>query len=352
MAWWPSWGRRAERRESFTDLLVAAAVERASGKTDARIGATGALQAASGMVSRAFAAATVEAPGNLAAAVSPFVRSQIARALMRTGEHVAMIDVDPEGIVSLRPASHWDVQGDIDPASWVYRVTMAGPSVTRTRYVPAAGVVHCRAETDAREPWRGIGPLQSASLAGRLSAETLASLTDQERSPRGGLLPLPVDGEDPTVAALKTDIRNLSGQIAFVESTQTMHGGAPGSAPRGDWDVKRIGADPPRAEVELLTQAGLEVVNACGAAGLFEGGDGTAAREAYRRWMHSTVQPLGALVSAELSEKLDAPISLDFGPLMASDLAGKARGFQSLVGGGMDVERAAGLAGLVTGGDE
>ncbi|MCY4511315.1 MAG: hypothetical protein OXG35_30780 [Acidobacteria bacterium] len=37
--------------------------------------------------------------------------------------------------------------------------------------------------------------------------------------------------------------------------------------------------------------------------------------------------------------------------LFAADLAGRARAFQSMVGGGMDPGKAAGLAGLMTGDD-
>ena len=208
--------------------------------------------------------------------------------------------------------------------------------------------MHPRFEVDPDRPWRGVGPLQSAALAGRLSAETAAALADGESGPRGGLLPLPVDGADPTVTALKADVRNLAGKVAFVESVKTMHPGAAGSAPVGDWKVNRIGANPPAAEVELLTAASLEVYGACGVpAALFQSGEGTAQREAFRRLMHSTIQPLGKLVSAELSEKLEADVRLSFDGLFAADLSGRARAFQSMVGGGMDVAKAAGLAGLM-----
>ena len=178
--------------------------------------------------------------------------------------------------------------------------------------VPSDGLIHCRYETDPDRPWKGIGPLQSASLAGRLSAETASALADGESGPRGNLLPLPVDGSDPSVAALKADMRTLGGRLAFVESVRSMHAGAAGNAPSGDWQTKRIGADPPSAEVELLTRSGLEVVNACGASGLFSAGDGSGQRESYRRWLHGTVAPLGRLVSLEFSTKLEADITLNF----------------------------------------
>ena len=59
------------------------------------------------------------------------------------------------------------------------------------------------------------------------------------------------------------------------------------------------------------------------------------------------MQPLGRLLAGELSSKLEVDIGLDFPGLYAHDLAGRARAFQSMVGGGMDPAKAAGLSGLM-----
>ena len=349
MNWWP-WGKSEIRESSFTDALVQQIVAHAGGGTTARATATGALEAAAGMVARCFAVATVDGPAPLVAAVTPAVLSAIGRALIRKGELVLAIDVDMDGLARLLPAADWDVTGYYDPSTWAYRVNLAGPSRYTTRAsLPAAAVVHPRYQVDPERPWRGVGPLQSAALAGRLSAETVAALADAESGPRGSVLPLPVDGEDPTVATLKSDIRNLAGKIAFVESVRTMHPGAAANAPRDDWQAKRLGANPPASEVELLNASTVEVLNACGVPpSLFSlRGDGTAQRESFRRLLHSTIQPLARILAAELSEKLEAPIGLNFDALFAADLSGRARAFQSMVGGGMDVAKAAGLAGLM-----
>ena len=349
MNWWP-WGKSEIRESSFTDALVQQIVAHAGGGTTARATATGALEAAAGMVARCFAVATVDGPAPLVAAVTPAVLSTIGRALIRKGELVLAIDVDMDGLARLLPAADWDVTGYYDPSTWAYRVNLAGPSRYTTRAsLPAAAVVHPRYQVDPERPWRGVGPLQSAALAGRLSAETVAALADAESGPRGSVLPLPVDGEDPTVATLKSDIRTLAGKIAFVESVRTMHPGAAANAPRDDWQAKRLGANPPASEVELLNASTVEVLNACGVPpSLFSlRGDGTAQRESFRRLLHSTIQPLARILAAELSEKLEAPIGLNFDALFAADLSGRARAFQSMVGAGMDVAKAAGLAGLM-----
>ena len=52
-------------------------------------------------------------------------------------------------------------------------------------------------------------------------------------------------------------------------------------------------------------------------------------------------EPLAGLLVAELSGKLEAEISLSFKGRFAADLAGRARAFQSMVGAGMDLAKAA-----------
>ena len=61
----------------------------------------------------------------------------------------------------------------------------------------------------------------------------------------------------------------------------------------------------------------------------------------------SPTLPYLCTLAAELSAKLEAEISLSFKGRLAADLAGRARAFQSMVGAGMDLAKAAGLAGLM-----
>lgn len=90
-----------------------------------------------------------------------------------------------------------------------------------------------------------------------------------------------------------------------------------------------------------------EILSACGVSPSLFSETGTAAREAWRQLLFGVIQPLGKLIESELSEKLEATINFDFSELRASDLQGRARAFQSLVGGGMAVEKAASLSGLL-----
>ena len=97
-----------------------------------------------------------------------------------------------------------------------------------------------------------------------------------------------------------------------------------------------------------MGQGFTEILAACGIPpGMFQKMGDSGQREAYRRWVVLVVQPLARLLQSELSSKLEAGIGIDLGGLYAHDLAGRARAFQSMVGGGMDVSKAAGLAGLM-----
>ena len=346
---WPFKQQRETRDSSYTDSIVALIAEQASGATLAKPAATGALEASASIIARCFAVADVSGPDRYREALGPSVLSMIGRSLIRRGEIVFAIEVRGGRLVLL-PASSWDVTGDVDPESWTYRLTLGGPSrLTTLDPVPSGSMIHVRYQSDPEQPWRGISPLSSAALAGRLSAETMMALADEASGPRGMLLPIPTDGNDPTTTTLKSDLKTLRGKVALVESTSSGWA-ADGAAqrPRGDWESRRMGAAPGAALIAQAEMASREVYSACGIPlSVVTEAEGTGQREGYRRLMHSTIAPLGRIVSEELSNKFETDISLSFESLFSADLAGRARAFQSLVGGGMDVAKAAALAGLM-----
>ena len=111
-----------------------------------------------------------------------------------------------------------------------------------------------------------------------------------------------------------------------------------------DWMTRRIGANPPESMIGLRRDVQASILAACGCPGsLLERSDGTLAREEMRRFLHSTISPEARIVADELAVKLDTPgLAFDFSNLFASDLSGRARSFQSMVGGGMDVGKGGG----------
>ena len=169
---------------------------------------------------RAFAAAEVVAPEPVRSALCPLTRSLIGRALVRSGECVLWADMSGPRLAFRAVADH-DITGSYNPDSWMYRLNLPGPSDTDTKLVPGHQVLHPRYQVDPERPWRGVGPIESAAIAGRLSAELAAALADEASGTRGHVLPIPVDGEDPTVQKLKADLHTLRGNTALVESQST-----------------------------------------------------------------------------------------------------------------------------------
>ncbi len=230
-----------------------------------------------------------------------------------------------------------------------YRVTVGGPSRTLTYSLSPDEVVHVRYAADPERPWRGNSPLQVAALAGRLSAETVNALADEASGPRGRLLGIPADGDDATVVNLKADIAEARGRVALIESGDWNNTGSA----MMDLDSKRFGAEPPAALVELAELASREVYSACGLSpSLFQVGPAAALREAWRLALFGLVAPLGRLVPGRAKGiKLDGGITLSWQELRASDLAGRARAFQSLVNGGKSVQDSTAIAGLMVNDD-
>ena len=345
------WQRRETRADSsYTDALIASITASAAGQSTAFPTATAALESCAGFVGRAFASAEIAAPPMLADALDPSCMSLIGRALIRRGEVVLLIRTDG-GTLRLLPCENHDVDGGPDPATWRYRCSVGGPERTLTfDHVPAEGVIHISYARDPERPWRGYGPLQVAQLAGRLSAETVAALADEASGPRGSFLSVPVDGADPTVAGMKADIPTAKGRMLLGQGGDWDAGASGG---RAMWESKRFGADPPAGLVQLLERSHDEVVGACGLTGLFSPRvDGSGRREAYRQALHSVIAPLGRVVAHELSLKLEADINLDWAELRAGDISGRARAFQSLVGGGMDMTAAAAASGILMPGSD
>ncbi len=332
-----------EERESapFSDGLSELLVDLAGGTAKADPSALAALEAATALYAGAFAGAEVSGP--MAETVTAPVRALLARDLIRRGESVYLVEVRANRI-ALLPAGAWDVRGEWREDSWWYRLDLFGPSGNVTRFVPGASVVHCRYAVDPARPWEGISPLGWARATGRLAANLEKRLGEEAGGTVAHLLPVP---HDDSLDDLKTDIKGAKGGTALVETTSAGWGEGKTSAPRRDYQPSRIGANPPAVLPSLRRDVFEAVLAACGVpVALVIEADGTSQREAFRRWLTTAARPLGDLVAAELSAKLEAPISFDFTGLYAHDLAGRAQAFQKLAAGGMDLSKALAISGL------
>ena len=342
---------RDDSGSGYSDALVSLIMAQARGNpahADVNIG--GALELAAGVVGRAFASAQVDTPNSaVASALNPLTLSHIGRALIRAGECVYAIDVS-NGNLALLPASNWDIEGAVQPESWVYRLDLGAPNGTAQIALPYQGVVHIRYAYSPERAWVGLSPLDIARQAGRLDAEINEALTDESSMPRGAILPLPEhlnDDDTDTTSKLEAALGSLAGRILITESMMTSTAGGYQEAPKDDWDIKRVGADFKEPMVRLRRDADELILGLCGVPIEFlKGADGSALREAYRRMLFGTIQPLGAIAAQELTEKLEAPISFTWNELRAADRASGARAYKALKEAGMPDDRALELSGL------
>ena len=341
MRWLP-WARPETRAAGgFTDSVTAALIAAAEGTGTAETLA--ATEQASGLIGRAFASADVE--GDDYGLVSALALEMIGREFTRSGESLHVIEVRG-GRGRLIPASSWDIVGGDDPLTWSYRATLGGPTTLRSFIVPATSVIHCRANVDPRAPWRGRSPLAIASSTANTAASAEGAANEEMKIKPTRLQPVP--GSPKQTEALAKLLAD--GGLVVTQSAQSDVAHIAGMEPSGRWAAQLIHPDLTLGHVNVRSEAAMAILSACGVppALVDSRTDGTSQRESFRRFLHSTVQPLARLAESELRVKLDAPdLSLSFDSLFAADLSGRARAFQSLVGGGMAVTEAAALSGLM-----
>ena len=354
---WP-WEKRPERRQAanYTEALINYLVQAAAG-TEADAGSTAAIESAAGSLSRSFAAAEVQGPEWVRRAATRRFMGQVGRSLIREGQSLHAIRTDAMGDPVLIPCSTYYFYGQPDPATWRVIATAYGPDDSMTWTLPFNSVVYVQWGTTPARPYIGAGPLGWARTTARLAGEADRSLADEMAGPLAQILAIPGDGgsggdADP-LKMLKADLAAARGSATLVETTSAGWGEGKDGAPRRDWRAERLGPAPPDALVNLRKDAFSAMLAAAGVPpALFDPrSDGTSQRESLRRFHMGTVLPLAEILADELTAKLETDVALTF-DTYALDLAGRAQSFAKLVQGGMSIERAAAVSGVLGVDDE
>ena len=336
----PFLSRKPEIRQAvYTDAIIQQILADARSTSDPSPLTSGPLEIAAGVISRAFASATIDG-----ASIPPLQIASIARQLITRGEAVSIYNG-----IELTEIGNWTIEGNVSPSTWRYKVDLDSPNGHGTTTVePYRRVVHARYSYDVPRPWIGVGPLQRAIVSGQLVANIENTLRNEAGGTVGYLLPIPTDGDDATVVKLKADINALKGRTAVVETTAAGWGEGRAAAPRQDYVPQRIGMNPPTTVPQIFAAVQSSILAICGVPiELVQIADGTGQREAWRRCLHGTIEPLARLIESELSRVYGRPVRMTFESLFASDIAGRARAFQSMVTGGMSIQDAANASGLV-----
>ena len=333
------------------DALVNALEAQAVGQSIGDPSAIAALETAVALYSRAFAAVRLSPA---VPALSPSCLALIGRNLIRRGgEDFHRIYVRG-GRVVLEPCGFAYPHGNgPDPMGWTYNVTLYGPTDSRHEWVPAASMLHTRYSVDPRA--RGSGRVR---YIGRIEPERSPAFSKPYSARKrdrvwANLLPVPSDGgdggDDDPLGAIESRSREPS-RAPLPSSRQSQAAGGEGkaAAPMNDYKAQRIGAAVPDSSVSLRSDTASVCFPACGVpVSLATDADGTSQREAWRRFVMGSVEPLLEMVGQEIEAKLETRVSFDLSRLWAHDLAGRASSFKAMVTGGMAIERAAALSGLL-----
>ena len=303
---WPFRKAEPEKRASYTDALVDAIVSAAGSHTPLNPTKTAAAEIAARAFGHAFAVAKVEPSTPELSALTPRIRYDIARELILRGESGHVIDVQ-NSRVRLRSAVYgFTVRGGPDEATWRYLVSLAAPTDQRARDYPGAAILHCRYSTDPAMPHIGIGPFGSASQSAKLATALESNIANEAAGPHGWLIPVPDEGTgDEDFDELETKLKQLRGRTALVSSAR--HDFGDGGAPqRSEYEPKRFGFAVPESTPPMRADA---IHSMLGAAGIppelwAVGTTATSRREAWRQFLHGSVQPLAEIVMVELRAKL------------------------------------------------
>ena len=330
----------------YTKDLVALLLSNAGGAS--LRGVPAAIEICAGFWGRAFATARVTPTNARTAGLNAVTLAAIGRRLLMRGQFVAELQVRA-GVVHLVEAQQWDVTGGSSPESWLWELTFDGPSRQDRRTLGASRVLNLVYATDPNRPWSGTGPINAAGITQGLLTHSETRLAQEANAAAGNIVPIPDTAQAGT---LQDDLRRADGRLLLVDSTADWGNGAE-NRPGGDWQPRRLGSNPPQGAIELRAAAERSILAAAGVpVSVLSESDGTKAREDFRRFLHSTMMPLGKLVASQLDRGLGVSgIAFDWRDLGAGDISGRARSFSQLVGAGMPMAEAAANTGILNGED-
>ena len=307
---------------------------------------TAALETAASMWANAFASASGPLPSDCLA--------WLGREIILRGQGVLLIDTSM-GRLRFIPVWYVDIEGNGSPfpEQWTYRCTVNSVDDSSYVRVRGDGVIHLCWATDPVRPWRGKPPWDTTTGATLGSVE--GRLRNEAKTPYGYVLPY----RDRRATASPTDLqaeeqsykfKDLQGRLITAAGTPDVGQSTPGN-PQHRFTPTRLGFNPPSELTSLRKDIERSVLSTCMIPeALYTDADGTAQREAYRRFVVMGVEGVLRRLSTELQAKLEltpAEAAFDVHALHGHDIAGRAKAFQTLVAGGKDPSEASMLAGLM-----
>ena len=334
------WLKRADRPEvrSYEDGVISQILAAAGGSSAPATSGTAAALAA-GWIGRVLSTVRLTPDAGALPFPSPSL-ADVGRDLVLSGQSLWLLD--PAGWRHCLPRP--EVRLAPDPKDWLYRVEFAGGG---SRMATGSNLAHFRWATDARDPARGLSPIDTP--AARFAARLEQALEGEASSSHGYVLGMPATAGG-NFEKLKSAVRGLKGRTLTIENDFESSGHSLGAPDRrlGLFAPVRFGFDPPETLQKFLELSVALALEACGLPAQLVMGkqEGMAARESLRRTRVTLLEPILIGIIQELG-KAGAPHSFAFGGDLANDLATKARSFAQLVRGGMPLAEATAVSGLL-----
>ena len=330
--------------------------------------ALAAAETASGMLERTLRGAEIKA-GRWQGIVSHRLLATVARALILKGEQAIWYTggTDPMLAVCWHQfvPRQWP---DPNPMLWI---DVPAPGGSRHLTVRMDDVAIPHWSTDPERPWKGQSPLDNvvSQMGGRV-----AGMLNKEVNAAFGymmVLAFPYDVGDDVMVDQLDAMRSRTGEQVPEEDAQwpqrpwvnpndygrLFWHAASGGSSLGQGETKqgvqsRFGFHPPSEVLEACRWASEQTLTACGLPPNLMESNLEPGRDAWRRYVQTTAQPVADGIAEELSRVLEEEIIISLAPARTSDeLASRARAAGSLASAGVPLDQALQLAGFDCGCD-
>ena len=270
--------------------------------------------------------------------------SNIAREMVDIGQSDWLINIGSTGEVVLLPVTAAAIVGGPDPRTWIYSLTLAGPTETVTLQRSGESILSFRLRVDSKTPWRGR-PAISATGTGQLLCQLESQLRDEAKVSPARLI---TGGQ---VSGQAQDISELVGKGGVVGIVQAI-------ASREDPSGIKAGVvknETSPSSVELHKRLSTLICGAMGVpADLVMGSSSeSGSRESFRRLASTTINNILTIIAREWSSKMGTSLELDLDRLRSSDDVSRARATGSraqavsrLVDSGLPLDQAMAVVGI------
>ena len=272
--------------------------------------------------------------------------STIARSMVDTGQSDWLVNIGSTGGVDLLPCSVSRVVGGPDPRTWLYELTLQGPSAMATVQRSGESILSFRLRTQARSPWQGRPAIDSTGT-GQLLCQLEAQMALEAKvAPARVIVGGAVGGQSEDISA----IVRAGGVVGLLQAIGTSSVNDPSGLKAGI-----VRNEVSTAGVTLHEKLSTLI---CGAMGVpsdlvLGGSSESGSRESFRRLASTTITNILTTVSTEWQLKMGTALEWDLNQLRSSDEVSRARAtgsranaVQRLVQSGVDLPQALAIAGI------